>query len=51
MRTPHQSIRTVDDNQLLKDCRRVYQGLAAICCVLIVVCVTVQFGDTVARWV
>lgn len=49
MRTPLQSIRTVDDNQLLKDCRRVHQGLAAICCVLIVVCVTVQFSEVLAR--
>jgi len=45
MRAPLQSIRKVDDNELLRDCRRVYQGLAAICCVLIVACLTVQFTD------
>ncbi len=49
MRAPLQSIRKVDDNDLLKDCRRVHQGLAAICCVLIVVSLTVQFGEVIAR--
>lgn len=48
MRTPLQSMRTVDDNELLLRCRRVHQGLAAICCVLIVACVTVQFTDVLA---
>lgn len=51
MRTPLQSIRTVDDNDLLRACGRAYAGLAAICYVLIVVSLTVQFGDTVARLV
>lgn len=51
MRTSLNSLRPVDDNKLLESCRRVHQGLAAIACVLIVVCVTVQFGDTLARWV
>lgn len=48
MRTPLQSIRTVDDNELLRACGRAYAGLAAICCVLIVVCLTVQFSDVLA---
>lgn len=50
MRTPLNSLnRAPDDNQLLKDCRRVHQGLAAICCVLIVVSITVQFTAVLAR--
>lgn len=49
MRAPLQSIRKVDDNDLLKDCRRVHQGLAAICCVLIMFSGTLMFGDTLAR--
>lgn len=49
MRAPLQSIRKVDDNELLRRCRRAYAGLAAICCVLIVVSLTIQFGDVIAR--
>jgi hypothetical protein len=49
MRAPLQSIRKVDDNELLRACGRAYAGLAAICCVLIVVSLTVQFGDVIAR--
>jgi hypothetical protein len=49
MRAPLQSIRKVDDNELLRASRRVHQGLAAICCVLIVACLAVQFGDVLAR--
>ena len=49
MRAPLQSIRKVDDNELLRRCGRAYAGLAAICCVLIVVCLTVQFTDVIAR--
>ncbi|PXX41122.1 hypothetical protein NA66_1001732 [Burkholderia pyrrocinia] len=50
MRAPLQSIRKVDDNDLLiRACGRAYAGLAAICCVLIVVSLTVQFGDVIAR--
>jgi hypothetical protein len=49
MRAPLQSIRKVDDNELLRACGRAYAGLAAICCVLIVVSLTVQFGDVISR--
>ena len=49
MRAPLQSIRKVDDNDLLRACGRAYAGLAAICCVLIVVSLTVQFGNVIAR--
>jgi len=49
MRAPLQSIRKVDDNELLRACGRAYAGLVAICCVLIVVSLTVQFGDVIAR--
>lgn len=42
-------MRTANDNDLLVACRRVHQGLAAICCVLIVAAVTMQFGDVLAR--
>lgn len=49
MRAPLQSIRKVDDNELLRRCGRAYAGLAAICCVLIVFSGTLMFGDTLAR--
>ena len=49
MRAPLNSVRTVDDNDLYKACSRVHAGLAAMACVLIVVSVTIQFGDTLAR--
>jgi hypothetical protein len=49
MRAPLQSIRKVDDNDLYKACARVHAGLAAICCVLIAICVTIQFTDVLAR--
>ncbi|MBJ9624569.1 hypothetical protein [Burkholderia multivorans] len=42
-------MRTTNDNELLMACRRVHQGLAAICCVLIVAAVTIQFGDVLAK--
>ncbi|MBN8173518.1 hypothetical protein GY166_30615 [Burkholderia multivorans] len=42
-------MRTTNDNELLLSCRRVHQGLAAICCALIVASITLQFGDTLAR--
>lgn len=42
-------MRAHNDNELLTACRRVHQGLAAICCVLIVAAVTMQFGDVLAR--
>ena len=48
MRAPLQSIRKVDDNELLRRCGRAYAGLAAICCVLIVACLTIQFTDVLA---
>lgn len=37
------------DNDLLRKCAPAYAGLAAICCVLIAVALTIQFGDTLAR--
>lgn len=49
MRAPLNSLRPVDDNELLHACRRVHQGLAAIACVLIVACLTVQFSDVLVR--
>lgn len=49
MRAPLNSVRTVDDNDLHKACGRVHAGLAAIACVLIVVSVTMQFTDVLAR--
>lgn len=41
-------MRALNDNDLLRKCARVHAGLAAICCVLIVACVTVQFTDVLA---
>ncbi len=49
MRAPLNSVRTVDDNDLYKACGRVHAGLAAICCVLIAVALTIQFGDALAK--
>lgn len=49
MRAPLNSVRMVDDNDLYRACARVHAGLAAIACVLIVVAVTIKFGDTLAR--
>lgn len=42
-------MRTTNDNDLLRACAQVHAGLAAICCVLIVVSITLFFGDTLAR--
>lgn len=37
------------DNELLRKCAPAYAGLAAICCVLIVAAVTMQFTDVLVR--
>lgn len=42
-------MRARNDNELLRKCAPAYAGLAAICCVLIVAAVTMQFGDALAR--
>lgn len=49
MRAPLNSLSQREHNDLLKACDRVHTGLAAICCVLIVAAVTMQFGDVLAR--
>lgn len=49
MRAPLNSVRVVDDNDLYKACDRVHAGLAAIAGVLIVMAVTMQFTDVLAR--